>query len=67
LIAKIITYAPTREQAIQKMLIALEMTTIVGIKNNIPLQIRILSDSDFKSGDYDIRFMDKFFKKKQVS
>ena len=67
LIAKIITYAPTREQAVQKMLIALEMTTIVGIKNNIPLQIRILSDSDFKNGDYDIRFMDKFFTKKQVS
>lgn len=60
MIAKIIAYAPTRKAAIQKMLTALETTTIVGIKTNLPLQIGILSDSDFKKGNYDIRFMDRF-------
>jgi len=67
LIAKIIAYAPTREAAIRKMLVALEMSTIVGIKTNIPLQIKILQDPDFQKGNYDIRFMEKFLAKKQAT
>ena len=58
LIAKIVAHAPTREEAIKKMLTALEMTTIVGVKTNIPLHVRILSHSDFMEGDYDIHFME---------
>ena len=58
LVAKIVAHAPTREEAIKKMLTALEMTTIVGVKTNIPLHIRILSHSDFMEGDYDIHFME---------
>ncbi|MFC2158672.1 acetyl-CoA carboxylase biotin carboxylase subunit [Acidobacteriota bacterium] len=65
LIAKIITHAPTRQDAIQKMLMALDTTTIVGIKTNIPLQIDILSNSDFQKGEYDIRFMDKYLADKK--
>ncbi|RPI99608.1 MAG: acetyl-CoA carboxylase biotin carboxylase subunit, partial [Candidatus Aminicenantes bacterium] len=37
LVAKIIAYAPSRDLAIRKMRAALETTTIVGIKTNIPL------------------------------
>jgi acetyl-CoA carboxylase biotin carboxylase subunit len=46
------------------MLTALEMTTIVGIKTNIPLHIDILSNSNFRKGDYDIHFMTDFLSKK---
>ncbi|MFW6131266.1 MAG: acetyl-CoA carboxylase biotin carboxylase subunit [Candidatus Aminicenantaceae bacterium] len=60
LIAKIISTAPTRKEAISKMLTALEMTTIVGIKTNIPLHLSIFSNSDFKKGNYNIQFMGKF-------
>ncbi len=60
LIAKIISTAPTRKEAISKMLTALDMTTIVGIKTNIPLHLSILSNSDFKKGNYNIQFMGKF-------
>ncbi len=60
LVAKIIAIAPRREEAIEKMLAALEMTTVVGIKTNIPLHIDILSNSNFRKGAYNIHFMTDF-------
>jgi acetyl-CoA carboxylase biotin carboxylase subunit len=60
MVAKIIALAPTRQEAIKKMITALEMTTIVGIKSNIPLQLSILANSDFAKGKYDIQFLDRF-------
>lgn len=65
LVAKIVAHAPTREEAIKKMLTALEMTTIVGIKTNIPLHLSILSHSDFMKGNYDIHFMENLLSKKK--
>lgn len=65
LIAKIISYAPTRKEAIKKMQIALEMTTIVGIKTNIPLHLNILSNSDFLKGKYNTQFLEKIILKKE--
>ncbi len=64
LLAKIAVKAPSRREAIQKMLTALEGTIIVGIKTNIPLHLNILSNSDFIKGNYNIQFMEKFLKKK---
>jgi acetyl-CoA carboxylase biotin carboxylase subunit len=63
-VAKIAVKAATREEAIKKMRVALETTTIVGIKTNIPLHLSILSDSDFIDGKYDIQFMERFLNKK---
>jgi len=67
LVAKIVVKAPTRADAIKKMIVALELTTIAGIKTNIPLHLGILSNSDFINGDYDIQFMEKFLDKKNSS
>ncbi len=64
LVAKIVAKAPTRAAAIKKMIEALELSTIAGIKTNIPLHLGILSNSDFINGDYDIQFMEKFLGKK---
>ncbi len=64
LLAKVITKAPTRKEAIQKMATALEMTTIVGIKTNIPLHLSILANSEFKKGNYTIQFLESFLSKK---
>lgn len=58
LVAKIIAYAPNRDLAIRKMRVALETTTIVGIKTNIPLLLDVLSNTDFLAGRYDTQFMD---------
>jgi len=59
LVAKIIAYAPNRDLAIRKMRVALETTTIVGIKTNIPLLLDVLSNTDFLAGRYDTQFMDE--------
>jgi acetyl-CoA carboxylase biotin carboxylase subunit len=67
LIAKIIAFAPTRFLAIKKMQTALEMTTIVGVKTNIPLHLAILSNSDFLQGNYDTQFLERFLAKKNGS
>ena len=65
LIAKIVAVAPNRMEAIIKMRTALEMTTVVGIKTNIPLHLELLSDSAFIKGDYDIQLMEKHLAKSQ--
>lgn len=65
LVAKVVAIAPERTETIKKMLTALEMTTIVGIKTNIPLHLDILSNSDFRKGDYNIHFMESFISKRR--
>ena len=64
LLAKVVVRAPTRKEAIRKMQTALEMTTIVGVKTNIPLHLNIISNPDFKKGNYTIQFLEKFLSKK---
>jgi len=63
LIAKIIAHAPNRQLAIKKMATALEMTTIVGVKTNIPLHLSVLANSDFIRGNYNTRFLEKALQK----
>ncbi|MGB7296397.1 MAG: acetyl-CoA carboxylase biotin carboxylase subunit [Candidatus Aminicenantales bacterium] len=60
LIAKIAVLSPSRAEAIRKMQMALEMTTIVGIKSNLPLHLTILSDTDFIAGRYNTQFMERY-------
>lgn len=62
LIAKICATAPTRELALRKMKVALEMTTISGVKTNIPLHLRILGNVDFHKGDYDTQFLERLLR-----
>jgi len=66
LVAKVVALAPSREEAIKKMIAALEMTTIVGIKTNIPLHLSILSNTNFIKGDYDIQFIEKLLQKTKI-
>jgi len=67
LVAKIVALAPSRPQVIKKMQAALEMTTVVGIKTNLPLHLSILSDSDFLNGQYDTQFMQRFLERNNPS
>ncbi|MGQ9471564.1 MAG: acetyl-CoA carboxylase biotin carboxylase subunit [Candidatus Aminicenantales bacterium] len=62
LVAKICAIAPTRELALRKIKAALEMTTITGIKTNIPLHLRLLANFDFQEGNYDIQFLERFLR-----
>lgn len=63
LVAKIVAIGPTRRDVIKKMIAALEMTIIGGIKTNIPLHLSLLSNSNFLNGDYDIQFLERFLEK----
>jgi acetyl-CoA carboxylase biotin carboxylase subunit len=60
LVAKLITYGKTREEAIARMKRALREFVISGIKTTIPLHQRILENSEFVAGDYTIHWLEKF-------
>jgi acetyl-CoA carboxylase biotin carboxylase subunit len=52
LLAKLCVHAPTRAQAIEKALDALDGYTIEGLKTNIALHRHVLHSDQFRSGDY---------------
>lgn len=60
LIGKLIVSAKTREEAIRKMQAALCELVIEGIEHNADIQHAILSDENFKSGNYYTDFMESF-------
>ncbi|MCM8785289.1 MAG: acetyl-CoA carboxylase biotin carboxylase subunit [Candidatus Omnitrophica bacterium] len=59
LIAKIISYGKTRQEAIERMKRALEEIVINGIKTTVPLYKKIISHPIFLSGRYYVGFVDK--------
>jgi len=60
LVAKLITYGKTRDEAIARMRRALREFVISGIKTTIPLHERIFENPEFCSGDYTIHWLEKF-------
>jgi acetyl-CoA carboxylase biotin carboxylase subunit len=59
LLAKLVGYAETREEAINRLLRALYEYFVGGIKTNISLFRRILHDPDFRAGKLDTGFLDR--------
>lgn len=59
MIAKFITHAATREEALKRMEIALSESLIDGIQTNIPLQRDIVTDATFLSGPVSIHYLEK--------
>lgn len=57
MIAKLITYGKSREEAISRMKRALYEFSVAGVKTNIGFQMRILEDNDFLEGNYDTSFL----------
>ena len=60
MIAKIITVAQTREEAIAKMERALDEFIIEGINTTIPFHQKLMKDPKFRKGDYTTKFMETF-------
>lgn len=60
MIAKLITTARTREEAITKMKRALEEFVIEGIKTTIPFHLQLMENEDFVAGNYTTKFMEDF-------
>jgi len=65
MVAKLIVHAPTRPEAINRMLGALDECVFEGIKTIIPFQKQILNDSNFKKGIMDTSFLENFKYKKE--
>ena len=59
MIGKVITFGENRTNAIIKMQNALDEMVIDGIKTNIPLQRKIMSDKTFKKGGMNIHYLEK--------
>ena len=60
MIAKLITTAQTREEAINKMKRALGEFVIEGIKTTIPFHLQLMNHPDYLAGNYTTKFMIDF-------
>ncbi len=67
LIAKLITHGRDRNEAIARMARALEMFIVEGIFTTIPLHRKIMADPEFRAGDFDTKFMERFFAKQKAA
>jgi acetyl-CoA carboxylase, biotin carboxylase subunit len=59
MVAKLLTYGDTREQAMARMRIALSETVIDGISTNIPLHKTLMDDSHFMDGGTSIHYLEQ--------
>jgi acetyl-CoA carboxylase biotin carboxylase subunit len=57
MMAKLIAYAPTRDEAIAKMKWALAEFIVDGVDTNVDYQLGILREEAFLSGEYDIAWL----------
>ncbi len=60
MIAKLITTAQTREEAINKMKRALDEFVIEGVKTTIPFHRQLMDHPDYLAGNYTTKFMEDF-------
>ena len=60
MIAKLITVAQTRQEAINTMHRALSEYVIEGIKTTIPFHLQLMKDERFLSGDFNTKFLEGF-------
>jgi acetyl-CoA carboxylase biotin carboxylase subunit len=58
MIAKLITVARTREEAITKMTRALGEFVIEGVKTTIPFHLKLMENADFRKGNYTTKFLE---------
>ena len=59
MVAKVIAYGDTRDQAIRRMRIALSEMSISGIKSNIALHQELMYDAGFIKGGMNIHYLEK--------
>ncbi len=65
LIAKLICHGADREEAMNKMQRALSQFVVQGIHTTIPLHQKIFADAEFRAGQFDTKFMERFFERQK--
>lgn len=63
LIAKLIVHGVNRDEAIAKMERALSQFIVQGIDTSFPLHQAIFADPEFRAGEFDTKFMERFLAK----
>ena len=61
MLAKLVTYGPTRQAAIQKMLEAIEAYRIEGVETTLSFGRFVCEHPAFQAGDFDTGFVGKYF------
>ena len=62
MIAKLIAYAGTRDEAIDRLCRAINEYYIKGIKNTLEFGKWAVQTEPFRSGNFDTKFIEKYFK-----
>ena len=60
MIAKVITYGHTREEAIARMKRALSEFVVEGIHTTIPFHLKLLSHEQFVDGNFNTKFLELY-------
>ncbi|PKV75658.1 acetyl-CoA carboxylase biotin carboxylase subunit [Pontibacter ramchanderi] len=61
MIAKLVTFGKDREEAIEKMLRAIDEYKITGIETTLPFGKFVLQHEAFVSGNFDTKFIERYF------
>ena len=56
-----------REESMNKMQRALSQFVVQGIHTTIPLHQKIFADAEFRAGQFDTKFMERFFERQKES
>ena len=65
MIGKLIVYGKTRERCIMRLRRALEEFIVEGMKTTLPLHRRIIDDPAFQSGDYTIKWLERWLEEQR--
>jgi len=60
LVAKLIVKAKTREEVVEKMYHTLDEFIVEGIHTTIPFHKKLMKNEQFRSGEFDTKFIDQF-------
>jgi acetyl-CoA carboxylase biotin carboxylase subunit len=64
MVGKLVVWALTREEAIDRSRRALREYRLEGIKTTIPLHLRLLEDEAFRSGEYHTGYLEELLREK---
>jgi acetyl/propionyl-CoA carboxylase alpha subunit len=59
MIAKLVAWAESREQAIARMSRALSEYQVLGIRTTIPFFVWLMDQADYRDGNYDTSWLDR--------
>ena len=66
MLSKLITYAKTREEAINLMIEAIQNYKVKGIETTLPFGTFVCKNEAFISGNFDTNFVTKYFTEENI-